>query len=77
MIICVSSFSFLKEWVRVTESYESKSTLANILAGIMYRFRVIGMLEEGQTTPPSEPSDPFVLDLPGRVTGSGPVLGLL
>ena len=65
MIICVSSFSFLKEWVRVTESYESKSTLANILAGIMYRFRVIGVLDDGRTTLPSEPSDPFVVDLPG------------
>jgi hypothetical protein len=32
-----------------------------------HRFRVIGHLEGGEVTEPSEPSDPFVIDLPGNL----------
>ena len=56
---------FCKEWVSVAESDHPESAMANVLSGILYRFRVVGCWEDGTVTKPSEPSDPFVIDLPG------------
>lgn len=46
-------------------SDNTESTLANVLSGILYNFRIVGCLEDGSFTEPSEPSDPFVINLPG------------
>ena len=40
-------------------------TLSNILSGILYRFRVTAITKEGTPSFPSDPSEPFVIDIPG------------
>jgi hypothetical protein len=55
-----------QEWVLVFESDKPECTLANILSGILYRFRVTGFSLDGEPTDPSDPSDPFVINLPGK-----------
>ena len=52
----------------MAESDRPECTLANILSGIMYRFRVTALTPEGQASDPSEPSDPFVINLPGKMS---------
>ena len=40
-------------------------TLSNILSGILYRFRVTAIVKDGLSSFPSDPSEPFVIDIPG------------
>ena len=55
----------LQEWVHITTSEEPVCTLSNILSGILYRFRVTALTSEGGSSFPSDPSEPFVIDIPG------------
>lgn len=55
----------LQEWVHITTSEEPLCTLSNILSGILYRFRVTALTSEGGSSFPSDPSEPFVIDIPG------------
>ena len=57
----------LQEWVRVaaTDDHKPECILSNILSGILYRFRVTAITKEGNVSFPSDPSDSFVLDMPG------------
>ena len=57
----------LQEWVRVaaTDDHKPECILSNILSGILYRFRVTAITKEGNVSFPSDPSDAFVLDMPG------------
>lgn len=55
----------LQEWVHVATTEEPECTLSNILSGILYRFRVVALTSEGGVTFPSDPSEPFVIDIPG------------
>ena len=44
---------------------DTECTLSNILSGILYRFRVTAITKEGLSSFPSDPSEPFVIDIPG------------
>ena len=58
----------LQEWVRVaaTDDHKPECILSNILSGILYRFRVTAVTKDGNVSFPSDPSDAFVLDMPGK-----------
>jgi len=55
----------LQEWVHVASTEIPELTLSNILSGILYRFRVTAVTAEGSVSFPSDPSEPFVIDIPG------------
>lgn len=55
----------LQEWVHVASTDYPELTLSNILSGILYRFRVTAITAEGGVSFPSDPSEPFVIDIPG------------
>jgi hypothetical protein len=55
----------LQEWVHVSTTKSPECTLSNILSGILYRFRVTALTSEGGVSFPSDPSEPFVIDIPG------------
>ena len=55
----------LQEWVHVASTEIPELTLSNILSGILYRFRVTALTAEGGVSFPSDPSEPFVIDIPG------------
>lgn len=55
----------LQEWVHVATTDFAELTLSNILSGILYRFRVTAITAEGGVSFPSDPSEPFVIDIPG------------
>ena len=55
----------LQEWVHVASTEIPELTLSNILSGILYRFRVTALTAEGGASFPSDPSEPFVIDIPG------------
>ena len=55
----------LQEWVHVASTDFPELTLSNILSGILYRFRVTAITAEGGVSFPSDPSEPFVINIPG------------
>ena len=55
----------LQEWLYVASTEVPELTLSNILSGILYRFRVTAITAEGGVSFPSDPSEPFVIDIPG------------
>ena len=55
----------LQEWVHVASTEIPELTLSNILSGILYRFRVTALTADGNVSFPSDPSEPFVIDIPG------------
>ena len=55
----------LQEWILVATADDTECTLSNILSGILYRFRVTAITKDGLSSFPSDPSEPFVIDIPG------------
>ena len=51
--------------VAATDDHKPECILSNILSGILYRFRVTAITKDGNVSFPSDPSDAFVLDMPG------------
>ena len=52
------------DWITVVETNQAKCKLSNILSGVLYQFRVIAMTSNGPAGYPSEPCEPFIVNIP-------------